>query len=989
MSDMITYEGLQKSMQMFEDIKTYINQSNIMQVNFNCKVDQNTVDMQDCCFFKLTSLTYDNEYPHREAFENVLSSIDNSSFNFIYILSGSLTGVDIYVRVVKNHSNDSDTQIHSVNYGRRIEASFNGNFQGSSLKKLNKNDIQSNIIDPINKMKRTSLITGIPSINKNEEGKEVDFQGIDTLINSMTGVNWRLAIICEPVPSIEVQDIKDEIYSIYEKLHRYSKISVQYSDNMSESKSQNISKGDSNSKSTGTNDTSSKGKSSGGSSSSRNSSESWSTNTNISEGKSVNNSKGTSSTKGKSMAVNVEIVNKKIQATLKYLDEELLERIKLGNGKGLFKVSIYSMAENSNNLERLNSSISAIFQGDKSSFSPISARMIDNNIEETRVKMLNNFQNYTETTNINSEIAMLYGHPVEEGNIVSLSTYMTAKEVSLIAGLPMKEVPGIELKEGVEFGLNINKNEVSEENNKIMLGHIIHRGQILENNPIQITKDSINKHIFIGGVTGSGKTTTCQKILIESELPFLVIEPAKTEYRELYGKKNMEDIIFFTLGNEKLAPFRFNPFEILEGENITSHVDMLKATFTTAFPMEASMPQILEEAIYECYKKFGWNIDDDTNIYSENPWDENGFYFPTFSDLVEVMGQVVKTKKFGRELEANYIGSLVSRLSNLTVGSKGQMLNCKLSVDFNELLDRKVVIEMDNLKSPEDKALLMGFILSRLSEALKLRHKKDKKFRHVTLIEEAHRLLSKVEYGDSGSKKISVEVFTDLLAEVRKYGEGFIIVDQIPNKLAVEVLKNTNTKIIHRLFAKDDKEVIGDTMLMDDKQKQYLSSLQAGEAITFSEGWNKPIYIKINRGTDTSNGEVEDEVIKGIGDKQKNQFIASYCPWFDNERITVDNYKEVMKLKDKFSLILEEVKKNELTQDNWNTFNEKMFDVKRKTNIEITVIWKQLAWEYAINSGILRENLSKKNIILKNFNRIYDDFLSKDDLEADELQKLC
>lgn len=261
------------------------------------------------------------------------------------------------------------------------------------------------------------------------------------------------------------------------------------------------------------------------------------------------------------------------------------------------------------------------------------------------------------------------------------------------------------------------------------------------------------------------------------------------------------------------------------------------------------------------------------------------------------MEEVVKRKKFGKELEANYIGSLVSRLSNLTVGSKGQMLNCKLSVDINELLDRKVVIEMDNLKSPEDNALLMGFILSRMSEALKLRHKKDKNFRHITLIEEAHRLLSKIEYGDSGSKKVSVEVFTDLLAEVRKYGEGFIIVDQTPNKLAVEVLKNTNTKTIHKLFAKDDKGVIGDTMLMDDKQKQYLSSLQTVEAIVFSEGWNKPIDIKIDRGTDTSSEEMDDEVIKSIGDMQKTQFIQSYCPWFESESIALENYKNVMELK--------------------------------------------------------------------------------------------
>lgn len=170
-------------------------------------------------------------------------------------------------------------------------------------------------------------------------------------------------------------------------------------------------------------------------------------------------------------------------------------------------------------------------------------------------------------------------------------------------------------------------------------------------------------------------------------------------------------------------------------------------------------------------------------------------------------------------MQADYIGSLVSRLSNLTVGAKGRMLNCPYSIDFRFIAYNNVVLEMDQLKSPEDKALLMGFILARISAVIREEHKKDPHFRHLTLVEEAHRLLSKVEYGDSGSKKSAVESFTDLLAEVRKYGESLVVVDQIPNKLASEVLKNTNTKIIHKILARDDKEAVGDTMLMDDKQK--------------------------------------------------------------------------------------------------------------------------------------------------------------------------
>lgn len=182
-------------------------------------------------------------------------------------------------------------------------------------------------------------------------------------------------------------------------------------------------------------------------------------------------------------------------------------------------------------------------------------------------------------------------------------------------------------------------------------------------------------------------------------------------------------------------------------------------------------------------------------------------------------------------LEGNYRGSLISRIKNLTCGAKGRMLNCPRSVDFTELLHHHVVLEMEELKSPQDKALIMALVMGRLAEAVKIEYRRDRSFRHITLVEEAHRLLTKVVPGDGESQKYSVGVFTDMLAEIRKYGESLIIVDQIPNKLSEDVLKNTATKIVHKLLARDDKEVIGDTMMLDEAQKTFLSNLRTGRLL--------------------------------------------------------------------------------------------------------------------------------------------------------------
>ena len=167
----------------------------------------------------------------------------------------------------------------------------------------------------------------------------------------------------------------------------------------------------------------------------------------------------------------------------------------------------------------------------------------------------------------------------------------------------------------------------------------------------------------------------------------------------------------------------------------------------------------------------------------------------------------------------------------------------------------------------------MGFILINLSEAIREKYQTDGKFQHITLVEEAHRLLSKHQPGDNPAKKQSVEMFSDMLAEIRKYGESLIIVDQIPNKLTPDVLKNTNTKIIHRIFASDDKEAVGNTVMLKEEQKDFLSNLPTGRAIYFTTGTDKAIQIKIDRETDTSEQTpTNDEILSSVKDYYRENY---------------------------------------------------------------------------------------------------------------------
>lgn len=902
---------------------------------------------QDMGFYQIKQLSYDKEYPYREAFENVLLSLDSPEYNFVYILTGTAKGIDLCIGIVKNldsysaaKRDFSTERLSAVNHGDNLAKIFEGNFNGSQLEKLKGTELMNLTINSAGEYTHGGFITGIPSIREKDGGEAEGFQGIDRLINSMLGLEWRMVVVCEPVSKEEILQVQEEAYRIYNQLSVYAKQTMQRGMNQGGNESKGGNRSDSKGENIGysKSDGSSQGQSESSASGERSRTKGKSHQDSYSEGKNWSRTEGKTWSEGfswsKSSSMTIELANKKVQELMKYIDEELLERLRTGFSRSLFKTSVYYMAKQPTHANRLKGGILSLFQGDQVSYSPLRARRVSFDPSSQGKSLLGAYQNrYLQTKHASVDTLTLMSIPFRAGS-EGLQTYLTAGEVSLLAGLPQKEVPGLPMKEGVNFGLNLKKgNESSPEDGQINLGAMVHQGRKLEEAPFLLSRDSLAKHIFIAGVTGSGKTTTCHRLLQEANTPFLVLEPAKTEYRALLDR--FTDLVVFTLGNETTAPFRINPFELVKGEVVSSHIDMVKAAFTSAFPMEASMPQLLEEAIYLCYERLGWDIAGKYETLGDRR-------FPILSDLMGALKEVVKEKGFGGRLESEYTGSLISRLSNLVKGVKGRMLDCQTSTDFDYIVENNVVMEMEELKSPEDKALFMGFILSRLSAVIRYKHKENHGFRHITLVEEAHRLLSKVELGDNGAKKASVETFTDLLAEVRKYGEGMIVVDQIPNKLVPEVLKNTNTKIIHKLLARDDKEAVGDTMLMNDKQKEYLSALEQGHAIVFSEKTDKPVHVVITPVTDTGGREIREEAVAVRFEQQKERLGSCY----EDPR--------VVSLLKEYNIVATELSRGNIIQEKCCALRDRVIRFSEEEGKSTKEIWRQLI--------LRRETLQGKTI---------------------------
>tara|TARA_B110000211_G_scaffold130937_1_gene150389 strand:- start:2670 stop:5648 length:2979 start_codon:yes stop_codon:yes gene_type:complete len=838
-----------------------------------------TLSDYEFSLYHIKELTFDDDSPRKEAFENVLNSLNVEGIMFIYLLVGNKEGISFYFGIAKDKQYEKDLALDVDDIGRIIlKPAIEGNFRGSVVEALEKKQRMA-VKNALTNYKNVGKLVGVPSVNEENE----EFQGVDRLVDVMSGDDFCLAIVADPLSLPEITNIENNLHTIYDKLAPLSKNSIQTSENKSHTNG--TSEGTNSSKTTGTSDslnistntgksvsitdgtTTSKDKSQTSHSAAvadhtkhRTGSTAETKGNSFSEVEGSNHGSSTSEQKGSSSSNTREFTDKNVQEWLTYIDEVLLKRLQYGKNKGLYLSNIYLFSNSTGAVLKLGNTARALFTGGETNKSPLTFHQV-NDIQE--IQSIQNFQ-FPVLKNTPKKRIEAVGNNEEQLNILLskstsgdlLGNWLSTKELSVVAGLPQKEVVGLTLKEEVEFGLNMNQKTKFE--NQLFLGNLVKSGLPLSID-VHIDKNDLDKHTFIAGVTGSGKTTTCQRILESAKMPFLVIEPAKTEYRVL-TKKN-KDILIFTLGNDSVAPFRLNPFEFFPHENITSRVDMIKASIESAFDMEAAIPQLIEAAIYECYEEKGWNIATSKNSKHINPFADGVYAFPTLSDLIKITEKVVGDQGFDDRLKQDYIGSIKARLQGLLIGAKGLMLNTARSIDFKELATKNVILELEEIRNPSEKSLIMGFILTNLNEAIRANYEefraRGEKFKHITLIEEAHRLLSKYEAGDSQNKKQGVEAFADMLAEVRKYGEALVIVDQIPNKLTPEVLKNTNTKIIHKLFAKDDKEAVGNTMALTDEQKDFLSNLEPGRVILSTTGINKPLQVQIKELVSTTN---EDDV---------------------------------------------------------------------------------------------------------------------------------
>ena len=547
---------------------------------------------------------------------------------------------------------------------------------------------------------------------------------------------------------------------------------------------------------------------------------------------------------GSSRQVTLEMTDKNIEQMLKKVDQQL-ERVNEARRYGGWNSAAYFISDNTAASQSIASIFLGLMRGGESNSENYSLTTWDNTEDMAQpnkalakdvLAWLANFSHPRLTAEFSQNLNVSYLTP---------ATMVSGKEMAIQLGLPRRSTSTVTVIESPTFGRQIqNVDGLTQKAEKIVnLGVVRHLWTDLPQK-VELDIKKLSSHIFVTGSTGSGKSNTVYQLLSElnkNDVNFMVIEPAKGEYKHVFG--HHEDVTVLGTNPLQAELLKINPFKFPEGIHVLEHIDRLVEIFNVCWPMYAAMPAVLKDAMLEAYKISGWDLDVSCNLFGK-------VLFPTFTDLLTQLEKVIQQSAFSQEVKSNYIGSLVTRVKSLTNGLNGQIFASN-EIDNALLFDSNVIVDLSRIGSQESKSLIMGILVMRLSEhRMSNAAGMNQPLKHVTVLEEAHNILKRTstEQSSEGSNVAgkAVEMLSNAIAEMRTYGEGFIIADQSPSAVDISAIRNTNTKIIMRLPDESDRCLAGKASGVTDEQLEEITKLPKGVAVVYQNDWLEPVLCKIH-----------------------------------------------------------------------------------------------------------------------------------------------
>ncbi|WP_410504823.1 ATP-binding protein [Ligilactobacillus salivarius] len=975
------YDGIvtryQTALQAVDDVifKNYITDlTNLEIVPLDREILENNID-ENVSLFKVTEMVYEKEEFSTHKFASIFNTLSSIDATIFIIINSDGEKTDFYMGIRSNDSTRTTSSIYKM-----LKNSTLGQFPGIKIEEYKYVDDIKEVMSQIKGNSISAVSCVANNRNKNINNDEEFVQGLEKLALSMRGQKYTGIILANTTKQEQLRELRKGYEDIYTNLSAFATMQVNYGKSSSvgrnESTSDSTTRTDTNTNSTSHSTTRSTTKTTTktetisnsitteksksvnysaanivkevakvlpiakpitvlatATSSTRSKSESRTESTSKSEsiakgtaktygyGESFSKSEGTtksytsgkSSTEGQSNAITLTAHNKSVENILTRIDQQL-ERLNEFESLGMYECAAYFMSEDQTTAEIAASTYEGIMKGENSG------------VEGSAINSWGIFEK--NTTKYIEDYVKNFIHPVFKysgllGDIeVTPSAMVSGNELAIHMGLPRKSVRGLPVIEHASFGEEVVKYGNKAYETGINLGKVFNMGSSYPNN-VKISKDSLSMHTFVTGSTGSGKSNTIYEIIRQTKnlgAKFMVIEPAKGEYKHIFG--NQSDVRVYGTNPQYSDLLRINPFKFPAEVHVLEHVDRLVEIFNVCWPMYAAMPAVLKDALLRAYENCGWDLFTSKNLYDSD-------VYPTFIDLNESLKEVISNSAYSEEVKNNYMGSLVTRISSLTNGLNGQIFTSN-EISSKILFDENVIVDLSRIGSAETKSLIMGIIIMRLNEYRMATAKSmNTPFKHMTILEEAHNILRRTSTEQSleGSNVAgkSVEMISNAIAEMRTYGEGFVIVDQSPSAVDISAIRNTNTKIVMRLPDEEDRRLVGKAAGLKDDQLDEITKLPKGVAVVYQNDWVEPVLCKIQ---------------KYKGEESEYKYEA-----------TVHTDESTARLKKSFLLFLLRNKVNNPIEVDINALKEDLVTANISTKNKLAI--KKLIDEYELKNDLL------------------------------------
>lgn len=850
--------------------------------------------IQNVRLYHVTEMVYEKGESVTDKFTTVFNTLSTYNATAFIIMDSDGQKTDYYVGV-RNTEADESLKRSTVTLGDTLKNTLVGHFPGMKLEGNDRAHIAL-LSDKIGRQQNVASVSVVGNSKSSSERTNEQFvQGLEKLAYAMQGRQYIGIIVAESQPPQMIQMLRDEYQDLYTKLSPLQKLQL------SESTSNSTSGGKSFSEMSGKQRAALLGgvlTSLGG----------------VIGGALAGGPAGSmiggqiagqlsgfinslapteqqSSTFTSSTSTTTE--NKAITDMLQMLDD-LLKRTREFDSYGMWNVAAYFLSDDMSAAEIAASNYRSLMNGENSG-REVSA------INSWRSNNSGNIGKYRDLTTFISRFMhpqFYYGSNGEYSVITTAATTITGKELGLHMELPRATVSGLPVIEHAEFGKEVtayhlfSKNEVLGPEDRMTLGRVFDLGRITDK-IVELDNKSLNMHTFITGSTGSGKSNTVYQMLAElhqDRIPFLVVEPAKGEYKDVFG--SWSDVNVYSTNPHVAELININPFRFPGTIHVLEHIDGLVEIFSVCWPMYDAMPAFFKEAILKSYEEVGWDLGSST-------FEGSAPEYPDFEVLVEKLNELIDNSDYASDIKSNYRGALITRVKSLTVGLNKFIFTTE-QTPYEKIFDENCILDISRVKSTETKSLIMGLMVYILNEyRVDQKRGNNNGLKHVTVLEEAHNLLKNTSGGgESALAGKSVEMLTQTIAEIRTYGEGFIIVDQSPSSVDIAAIKNTNTKIVLRTPEANDREAVGRSIGLTTDQVNEIAKLPSGVAVVYQNDWVAPVLTMIDKAavTETPYKAEDKTIIRTLSSARLLILQMLMQPWIGKGRIDEKSLRDSLRV---------------------------------------------------------------------------------------------